>query len=114
VRRLTDVLLARNKAEDAESFLREYVATAAETLASDSWQIATARSLLGACRFARGDFEDAEHLLLESRRIMSRKLGERQELTQQAIQRVVKLYEAWDKPEQAAKWQARLVLNSGQ
>ena len=94
--------------------LREYTATAAETLPDDCWQIAMARNLLGACYTARGDYEDAETLLLKSYPILSSTLGQNQELTQQAIQRIVKLYHAWDKPEQASQWQARLAAESGQ
>jgi serine/threonine protein kinase len=111
--RLTDTLLEGAKVSEAETVLREYVATAGETLPSASWQVATAKSLLGACYTVRGDFEDAELLLLESYPIMSRNLGQKQEMTQQAIQRIVKLYEAWDKPEQASKWRARLTLERG-
>jgi serine/threonine protein kinase len=112
--RLTDALLARNKTDEAEMMLREYTDTAGETLPDDCWQIATARNLLGACYTARGDYEDAETLLLESYPILSSALGQKQELTRQAIQRIVKLYHAWDKPDQVARWQARLTAENGQ
>jgi serine/threonine protein kinase/tetratricopeptide (TPR) repeat protein len=111
--RLTEVLLEGAKGNEAETVLREYVATAGETLPSDSWQLASARSLLGACYAARGDYEDAELLLLESYPTLSRNLGEKQELTQQAIQRIVKLYIAWNRPEQASRWRARLAVDRG-
>ncbi|UCC32085.1 MAG: hypothetical protein JSU86_07350, partial [Phycisphaerales bacterium] len=59
-------------------------------------------------------YEDAELLLLESYPTLSRNLGESQELTQQAIQRVLDLYDAWGKPEQASRWRARLATARGQ
>ncbi|UCC32639.1 MAG: tetratricopeptide repeat protein [Phycisphaerales bacterium] len=112
--RLTNTLLEQSKVSEAEAVVREYLATAGETLPEDTCQIATAESLLGACHIARRDFEVAERLLLASHPVISSSLGQRQEITKQAIERIVGLYEVWGRPEQVSKWRAKLAVESGQ
>ena len=53
-------------------------------------------------------YDDAEKTLLSAHARLSGSLGETHAKTLQAVEALVKLYETWDKPEQAARWRARL------
>jgi tetratricopeptide (TPR) repeat protein len=73
------------------------------------WAIWGTASRLGEAIAGQGRFEEAEPFLVDAYTKMkppnapwplSRK--------REALERVVKLYEAWDKPEKAAEWRARL------
>jgi len=63
---------------------------------------AEARSLLGACLFGQGRFEDAEAHLSESYRILIETLGYHECETDAAFRRVRDLYEGWDRRDRTA------------
>jgi tetratricopeptide (TPR) repeat protein len=75
---------------------------------NDLWHAADVRSLLGHALAKQGRFAEAEPLLTESYEEMatnpnpSRRLGQRA-----ALQRVVELYDAWQKPDVAQRWRDR-------
>jgi hypothetical protein len=76
-------------------------------LPHDDWRIASAQSLLGCSLANQKKFDEAEPLLIhgyegivESKKAPPERLAE-------ANDRLIKLYEAWDKPEQAAQWRAK-------
>ena len=81
--------------------LREAVARYRETLPQRHVRIARARSELGGCLVALGDYDEAEQLLLESFAAVSGGGTEHGTLKNQALERLVDLYEAWGKPEAA-------------
>lgn len=63
-------------------------------------------SMLGEAIAGQQRFEEAEpHLLKGLELIDDPNAGER--LRNEALQRVVNLYEAWDRPEQARKWRVK-------
>ena len=64
-----------------------------------------------ACLTKLGRYGQAEQLLLAAHQVMQTKLGEQHERTQKAINRLFELYEAWGKPEKAAKYRALLKEN---
>jgi len=78
----------------------------------DEWSSFHARSLLGASLLGQKKFAEAEPLLLagyEGLRSRAEKLPpEDKPLLKEAVQRVIKLYEAAGKPAQAADWKRRL------
>jgi eukaryotic-like serine/threonine-protein kinase len=77
-----------------------------------AWERYDTESMLGASLAGQGNFEGAEGLLLSGYQGLSSRgstipAPSRSSL-EHAVQRIVSLYEAWDKPEQAAEWRNRL------
>ena len=62
--------------------------------------------MLGECLMAQNRYEEAETLLLESHTAMNKAMGANDPRVQRAKARLVKLYEAWGKPEEAAVYRA--------
>jgi hypothetical protein len=96
---------------DAEPILRESLAIRAKQ-EPDSWTTFNTRSMLGGAFLGQKKHADAEPLLLKGydgmkERESSIPLQARVRLTQ-AVERLVRLYEAWDRPEQAKMWRDRL------
>jgi hypothetical protein len=72
------------------------------------------RSQLGGSLLGQGEFAQAEPLIVSGYEGLKARAGKipatgRPRLAE-AAERVVRLYEAWGKPEQAAAWKARLGL----
>lgn len=57
-------------------------------------------------RLAR--YEDAEPLLLDAFHGRESKLGPEHPQTLNSLRELVRLYESWNKPDEAEKWRARL------
>jgi hypothetical protein len=81
--------------------------------APGDWRTAEARSLLGACLAAQGRFAEAEPLLVESYPVIERKRGPRYRRTREALERVVRLYEAWGRLGDAARYRQALEGAAG-
>lgn len=107
---LAFVLNAESRFEEAEALLREGIPVRVETLGEKHWRTAEARSLFGEALAGLQRFREAERELLEGMSGLEASLpaGRRRTKLPPAILRVAKLYEAWDKPRQAAQWRARL------
>jgi tetratricopeptide (TPR) repeat protein len=110
--RLLRTLLANGKNAEAELLAREYLAQATAEL-SDAWQAADASSLLGACLSGLGRFAEAEPLLLAGhegllQRQQTIPLSFRSTRVKEAIQRLIRHYQASERPAQAAEWTAKL------
>ncbi len=95
----------------AETYLRECLAIRQEKL-PDDWSLFNAKSLLGGALAGQKKFAEAQPLLIEGYEGM--KVREAQippagkiYLTA-ALERLVDLHTAWDKPEEAAKWRTQL------
>jgi len=58
--------------------------------------------------YKQGQYEEAELLSLKTLEIRQRVLGEEHPDAAKSINRLVELYEAWNKPEEAEKWRAKL------
>jgi WD40 repeat protein/tetratricopeptide (TPR) repeat protein/tRNA A-37 threonylcarbamoyl transferase component Bud32 len=104
-------LLEQGKADKAEPVFRECLALR-EKAEPDSWVRFNTMSFLGGCLLAQKKYAEAEPLLVQGYEgIMERgktmPLVSRRRMTQ-ALDRVVQLYEAWGKPEEAARWRSRL------
>jgi serine/threonine protein kinase/tetratricopeptide (TPR) repeat protein len=96
---------------DAEPLLREGLALD-EELAPDAWATHHARSLLGGALLGQKKYADAEPLLLQGYAGLKAHEAEippedRGSLTT-ALNRLVELYDAWDRPEAAAGWRKEL------
>ena len=69
--------------------------------------IAEAESILGGCLTLSQRYPEAEALLLGSYAVLEAKLGGQSPEARKALQRIVDLYEAWGRPEQAAEYRAQ-------
>src|SRR5262245_39431456 len=96
---------------EAEPLLRECL-TIREKTQADVWTTFSARSLLGDALLGQKKYADAEPLLVKGYQGMKERAAkmlpkDRVRLTE-AAQRLVRLYDAWDRPEEAAKWRKEL------
>ena len=78
----------------------------------DLWSTFNAKSILGEALLSQKKFADAEPVLLEGYQGMKQREAKipasgKIRLTQ-ALERLVQLYDAWGKPEEAAKWRKLL------
>jgi serine/threonine protein kinase len=108
---LGDCLLRAGKAAEAEPPLRESLGIR-EKQEPDDWRTFNTRSLLGDCLLGQKKYSDSEPLLLSGynelkARVASIPPQSRNRVTQ-ASKRIVRLYLAWGKPEQAKEWRTRL------
>jgi serine/threonine protein kinase/tetratricopeptide (TPR) repeat protein len=96
----------------AEELLRE-ILSRIESTAGRAALEPLAKSLLGESLSGQRRFAEAETFLLDGFVQMKRNenavAGNRPNAFREAIDRIVQLYAAWEKPEQAVKWQATLV-----
>jgi len=104
--------------EAAEAILRDCVALRERLKdAVPAWQVASARSLLGAALLGQRKYAEAEPLLLAGAQGLSR---EQQAMPPAArsnvaasIQRLVDLYEATGRTDEAARWRKELETHRG-
>ena len=95
---------------ECEPLVRESLETGARVLGADHWRVAESRSLLGEALAGLERYEEAEADLLESYAALDVALppARRARRLPAAAERLVKLYEAWGKPEMADEWRAKL------
>ena len=97
--------LGRDDPAAAEPLLRECVAACRERMPPGHWRIAAAQSELGSCLTALRRYEEAEGLLLDSFAVLNDANPGNPSLVRQTAERLVRLYEAWQKPDRAAPYQ---------
>jgi serine/threonine-protein kinase len=85
-----------------------------KALVADHWRTADVRGDYGSSLILLGRFEEAEPLLLDVYPVLRAQLGDDHDRTRNAVRRLVQLYEAWNKPEAAAKYQALLGQGEGE
>ena len=56
----------------------------------------------------RGDYDKAEPLLIQALQGRCLKLGDTHPHTKESLNNLIDLYKAWNKPEKAEKWRAKL------
>jgi serine/threonine protein kinase/tetratricopeptide (TPR) repeat protein len=105
-------LLDRGRHADAAPILRECLSVRRKTQPED-WQTFQAQSLLGAALLGQRAYAEAEPLLvgayegLKAREEQIPRFFVRYHLAE-AGARIVRLYEAWGRPEEAAAWRSKL------
>ncbi len=100
------VLTRRGRAAEAERVLRESVRILAAGLPPGHWRTAEARAHLGDCLAIQGRYSEAEELLVAGYRTLRETRGSDNRRTQYSLGRLIALYEAWGKPEAAARYRA--------
>lgn len=110
-------LLQQSKWTEAEKVLRESL-ECQQRLAPDDWSVYEIQSMLGEALMGQKRFTEAEPLLKAGYEGMKAEEGDlppgaRAELTQ-AVDRLIALYRALEKPEEVKRWQAeREALEEG-
>jgi tetratricopeptide (TPR) repeat protein len=104
-------LLLEKKPAEAELKLREAL-TIRRKIQPGDWTTFDTESTLGEALLDQKRFADAEKPLLSGGEGLQQRAGaipaqDKARLTK-AIERLVRLYEAWGKPDEAAKWRAEL------
>jgi non-specific serine/threonine protein kinase/serine/threonine-protein kinase len=105
-------LLQQKKWADAEPILRESL-TIGEKKGADSWQTFATKSLLGESLLGQNRFAEAAQSLLYGydglkRTHASAPPQANYARLEPALERLVRLYRAWGKPDQAAEWAKKL------
>ncbi|MFQ5413764.1 MAG: tetratricopeptide repeat protein [Phycisphaerae bacterium] len=104
---LGTVLIKKGDAAGAVPMLRECLTIRRDVLEAGDWKIASTESALGEALVMLGRFDEAEPLLIESYPIIREARGDRPP-TPDALKRIVRLYDAWGKPDKAAEYRALL------
>jgi hypothetical protein len=102
------LLTEGSRLDEAEPLLRHALVGVRTALPPQHWRAGYAEVLLGACLASRRQFTEAEPLLLSGYQILHEKRGDDREETRYAVTRLVMLYEAWNKPDKAAEWRAKV------
>jgi len=98
------ILAKTGKPKEGERILREAVRIRTESLPKEHFWVAMANNALGECLTIQKRFTEAEPLLLSSYESLKNSQGPHNPRTGIALQRLIALYEAWGKPEQAARY----------
>jgi len=76
------------------------------TKPADDWELADAAGVLGTYLASLGRYAEAETCLLESYHGLAASKGPQATYTRDALHRLVELYDAWNRPEEAAEYRA--------
>jgi len=100
--------MLRHKEITLSSFLRAGWASLDEKFEGEPLVEASLRELLGTAYRSLGDYEAVEIHLKRAWQIHREQLGEKAPSTLSCLRNLIELYEAWDKPEEADQWRAKL------
>ena len=107
-------LLDQKRWSEGEPLLRECLAIR-EAKLSDDWRRFDALGLLGAALMGRGEYTAAEPMIVLGYEGMTARAATipapSKARFDEAAGRVVRLYEAWGKPEKASEWKSKLGLS---
>ena len=107
---LAALLDDQGKHDEAERLFRTVIGMYVETRGADDWMTFNARSMLGQCLVRLNRYENAERELLAAHDAFAR--SGMQEYARIAASRLVTLYEAWGKPDQASRWRSGSPANT--
>jgi tetratricopeptide (TPR) repeat protein/tRNA A-37 threonylcarbamoyl transferase component Bud32 len=110
---LAHVLWGQGKLDEAEAELRTAVSIAERAYPENSAGRAAYQLPLGNLLAERGRFADAEPLLLSAHAIYLATVGRDDAQTTDASARLAALYEAWGRPDEAARYRASTGTSSG-
>ncbi|HYO90529.1 MAG TPA: tetratricopeptide repeat-containing protein kinase family protein, partial [Pyrinomonadaceae bacterium] len=101
---LGKILTRAGEPARGEPYLRQAIEARNRGLKPGHWMIGEAQGALGECLTVQRRYSEAELLLVESHTTLKASLGQRDPRTEEARLRLVALYEAWQKPEMAARY----------
>ncbi|MBL8986326.1 MAG: serine/threonine protein kinase [Gemmatimonadetes bacterium] len=101
-------LAAQDSLAAAEPWLRQALAIRRETFPPGHFAIPSSESILGDFLTTAGRYGEAETLLLSGEAGLVTARGESAPIVADARRRLVRLYQAWKRPDDAARWQAKL------
>ena len=82
----------------------------------DDWSLFNTKSMLGGALAGQKKFQEAEPLLLEGYSGMKEREAKIPPAAKtrlaESLERLVQLYDAWGKPDQAAEWRKKLEATS--
>jgi non-specific serine/threonine protein kinase/serine/threonine-protein kinase len=98
----------------AEEFLRPALQVREKRVPPNAWEIASARSLVGAALLGQKKYPDAEPLLLEGYEGLRRNASAlsptiAQERLIEVAEWLVRLYDGWDRKDRATEWRQKLA-----
>ena len=106
-------LLKQGKPAEAEPIVRRCLAIR-EAIMPDHWLFFNTRSMLGGCLVGQEKYAEAERMLLTSYEGLKTREARIPSMFKdrlaEAAGRIVALYQAWGRPDQARAWQAKLGL----
>jgi hypothetical protein len=73
-----------------------------------TWPAADTESRLGGCLMEQRRFPEAESHLLSGYEGLQKTPGAPPRRRRESVERIVKLYETWNKPDKAAEWRTKL------
>jgi serine/threonine protein kinase/Tfp pilus assembly protein PilF len=103
---LGTLLLAMKEYQMAEIAFLEALNIERKTFPESHWKVAMTKSLLGSCYTCTGRYIEAEKLLLGSYQIIKNQFSEHSGRTKMALERIITLYEEWNKPKKIAEYRA--------
>ncbi|MBX3278639.1 MAG: serine/threonine protein kinase [Acidobacteria bacterium] len=101
---LAGVYFDKGDYNEAERMYRQVLDVYLKSLQPDHWMINRTRSLIGGCLIRLKRFREAEEQLLIAHAGLKVSHGDLHTATRRTVSRLLELYQAWDKPEQAAQW----------
>ncbi|MBN2448057.1 MAG: serine/threonine protein kinase [Phycisphaerae bacterium] len=107
--RLAEIAEQSGTPADADPLLKEAIDVAIEVYGPADPHTFTHRIDLGACLIRQERFADAEEQLRPVCEALIATVGAESEQGQAAIQQMVNLYEAWNRPTEAAAWREHLT-----
>ena len=103
--------MSQGKLDEAEPYYREALEVYRQVLGDEHPYTLTSINTMGWLLQAQGKLDEAEPLLLEGYTILESSLpgARRAQKLPPAIERLIKLYDAWGKPDKADEWRAKLL-----
>ena len=105
---LAEVLNLKEHYSEAEAVLQEALAIGRSNFPDGHWRINFAETVLAENWIATGRYEEAEPLLRTGHQVVVAARGERSPVAKQTLRRLVRLYESWGRPDEAARFQDEL------
>ncbi len=103
---ISTLLYRKGAYADAEKMERQAIAIYQKSLEPDHWMIQRSRSHMGACLTKLRRYKEAEEQLLTAYTGLKTARGEQHDLTRRTVTRLIELYEAWGKPDQAVPYRS--------
>ena len=101
------ILTEKGRAREAEPLLQQALSVSQQLGPRGAGLLGQSQSQLGGCLTALARYPEAEPLLLAGYDGLERVPGATPRRRADALDRVIRLYEAWGKPEKAAEWRQK-------